>query len=254
MVYEGSMRKRKNAPPSKGAVRFSVCAWLLFAAFICRFMFRDSTDRFFMKANEVIGGSVDYEAAISTIGMAVSGEKPIGAAVKDAFIYAFVVDSNRIETFSPQETDAGSEPQRDTEPDIFIPSNVSMESAELNIDHVAPVSGAVLRPFGYYLSGTMEPEFNYGCDLKTGAGAEVVSFSDGHVYAVGTSTIYGEYVIILHEGAKTLYSDLSDICVSSGTDVIMGQSIGKTAGDTLHFELMVGGLYVNPEFYLEYEG
>lgn len=254
MVYEGSMRRRKDAPPGKGAVRLSVCAWLVFAAFVCRFMFRDSTEKLFMKVDEIIGGSVDYEAAISTIGMAVSGEKPIGSAVKDAFTYAFVVDSGDIETFSQQEAAEEKEPEADTQVDAVIPANVSMERVDLSIEYAAPVSGGVLRPFGYYMSSAMEPEFNYGCDIKTGECAEVASFADGHVYAVGNSSIYGDYVIILHEGAKTLYSNLSDITVASGADVTVGQSIGKTAGDTLHFELMVGGLYVNPELYLEYEG
>lgn len=255
MVYEGNMRKRKEKPPSKNTVRLAVCAWLLFAAFICRFMFCESTESLFSKVNEIIGGSVDYEAAISTIGMAVSGEIPASTAVKDALIYAFVIDSGEIEAFYPQEKETNEKTQEpDTEDELTVPNNVTMDYTELSISYTDPVKGAVLRPFGYYMSDTMETDFNYGCDIKTEDSAEVVSFSDGHVYAVGSSTIYGEYIIILHDGAKTLYSNLKDICIASGEDVVIGQSIGKTNGDILHFELMTEGFYVNPEYYLYNEG
>ena len=70
---------------------------------------------------------------------------------------------------------------------------------------------------------------------------------------------YGKYILINHgNGLKSLYSHLSEISVSEGAAVVLGQAIGtvgnsgKSTGPHLHFEMIKHGERVDPELYTDF--
>lgn len=139
-----------------------------------------------------------------------------------------------------------------------LPQNVSLEQAVLGFDYCTPVSGTLSSDFGYRehpIEG--EERFHYGVDLAADTGAEIDSFADGAVTAVGESSSYGKYLIVAHRGGySTLYAHCSKVVVSSGDKVKKGQKIaevgetGLATGPHLHFELHEGNLYLDPIYYV----
>jgi murein DD-endopeptidase MepM/ murein hydrolase activator NlpD len=100
-----------------------------------------------------------------------------------------------------------------------------------------------------------------GMDIVVAQGTQVRSAADGVVFLVrdGGETGY-TYVLIGHrDGYATLYGHLSAVSVNAGDDVEQGQIIGlsgatpgtpgagpMTTGPHLHFEVIQGGVNVNP--------
>ncbi len=89
-------------------------------------------------------------------------------------------------------------------------------------------------------------------------GASVVAAASGQVIlAAYDSYGYGYHVIIRHDdGSQTLYSHFSAIYVVEGQWVAQGEAIGALGctgyctGTHLHFEILIGGVPVNPLAYL----
>ncbi|TRZ78225.1 MAG: M23 family metallopeptidase, partial [Deltaproteobacteria bacterium] len=76
----------------------------------------------------------------------------------------------------------------------------------------------------------------------------------GIVAYAGYLGIYGNFVIIDHGfGFFTLYGHLNSIDVKKGKEVRKGDVMGHTGssglagGDHLHFGMLVGGQFVNPQ-------
>lgn len=139
-----------------------------------------------------------------------------------------------------------------------VPANVSYDLPELPFKYESPIIGCTSSGFGYRLHPICnEVKYHYGTDLAAAYGSEIRAFADGTVRAIGEeSGGYGKYIIIDHaDGYSTLYAHCSELCVSSGEvkrgDVIalVGQT-GAATGPHLHFELMCGETYLNPEFYV----
>lgn len=137
-----------------------------------------------------------------------------------------------------------------------LPAGVSLSSPELSFEYTLPAYGTVTSPFGYREhpvdGGT---KFHYGIDIAAAKGAAVYSFADGRVSATGESTTLGKYVMLKHDGVDTVYGHLSKITVKSGDSVKCGGKIGEVGstgnatGNCLHFEIKIGGEYVNPAKY-----
>lgn len=139
-----------------------------------------------------------------------------------------------------------------------VPANVSYDVPELPFEYECPVAGCTSSGFGYRLHPIAnEIKYHYGTDISASEGTEIRAFADGNVRAVGEDDGgYGRYIIIDHaDGYSTLCAHCSEICISSGEvkrgDVIalVGQT-GAATGAHLHFELMQGDTYLNPEFYV----
>ena len=139
-----------------------------------------------------------------------------------------------------------------------MPANVSYTSLYLPFAYTSPVNGVCASGFGYRVH-PIEGEvlFHYGTDYDVTEGTEIGCFGDGVVYAVGTESGYGNYIIVSHEdGWETLYAHCSQVLVTSGQTVKMGETIalsgqtGRVTGPHLHFELKHHDLYTNPEFFL----
>lgn len=93
-----------------------------------------------------------------------------------------------------------------------------------------------------------------GTDIgRVGYTSPVYAAKAGTVIVATRSSSYGNYVVISHgTGNTTLYAHMSSIKVSVGTYVQQGQTIGITGstghstGPHLHFEVVEGGVRVNP--------
>jgi murein DD-endopeptidase MepM/ murein hydrolase activator NlpD len=93
-----------------------------------------------------------------------------------------------------------------------------------------------------------------GVDLASTTNAPVEAANHGVVAFVGYIGIYGNCVLIDHGfGFFTLYGHLNSIDAKKGQQVRKGDVIGHTGssglagGDHLHFGMIVGGQFVNPQ-------
>lgn len=127
------------------------------------------------------------------------------------------------------------------------------------IPHRSPLldKSFINSPYGYrkkpgnYNSIT---EFHRGIDLKARSGSSVVSTASGKVKSAGYNVNgYGRWVLLEHvSGYKTLYAHLSDIVVTGGQYVRVGEVIGysgnsgHSTGPHLHYEIRKGRKKIDP--------
>lgn len=113
-----------------------------------------------------------------------------------------------------------------------------------------PVPGGVITQ---YFSAS-----HLALDIANSAGSPVVAAAAGTVISAGWRTNGGGYVIEIDHGngIHTLYNHLGSMLVGVGAVVGRGQRIalvgctGWCTGPHVHFEVMVGGVLVNPLRYL----
>lgn len=133
-------------------------------------------------------------------------------------------------------------------------------------DFVIPTNiFVVTSPFGYRTHPTTGEinSFHSGIDLDCYDNDPIVSAVDGTViYSEdkgiygGWSTTYGNYVIVNHGSFNTQYAHLAGTYVNVGDTVKAGDPIGacgttgRSSGSHLHFEVRIGGNYVDPYPYL----
>ncbi len=93
-----------------------------------------------------------------------------------------------------------------------------------------------------------------GVDLASNAHAAVEAANNGIVVFAGPLGIYGNAVIIDHGlGLFSLYGHMSSIEATVGKNVQKGNKIGVSGltglagGDHVHFSILVGGEFVNPQ-------
>lgn len=101
--------------------------------------------------------------------------------------------------------------------------------------------------------------FHTGLDICTGAGTEIYAVAPGKVVFADSLTVRGNAVMIDHGwGVYTAYMHLSEMTVKNGDPVNSGQLIGisgatgRVAGPHLHWEVIVGGIHVEPLDWLSY--
>ncbi len=102
-------------------------------------------------------------------------------------------------------------------------------------------------------------ERHKGVDLSAPFGTEIYAAADGTVELACYSSSYGNYIIINHgEGLKTLYAHSSKLLVSKGQNVKKGEAIalvgstGQSTAAHLHFEVILNGSYINPEWLIKW--
>ena len=102
------------------------------------------------------------------------------------------------------------------------------------------------KPFGNSI--------HLGVDLASTAHAPIEAANNGIVVFAGPLGIYGNTVIIDHGlGLFSLYGHLSSIDTTVGKNVKKEEKIGLSGltglagGDHLHFSILVGGQFVNPQ-------
>ena len=93
-----------------------------------------------------------------------------------------------------------------------------------------------------------------GVDLASTAHSPIEAANSGIVVYAGYLGIYGNAVIIDHGlGLFSLYAHMDAIQAKNGQEVKKGEAIGQSGtsglagGDHLHFSIIVGGQFVNPQ-------
>jgi murein DD-endopeptidase MepM/ murein hydrolase activator NlpD len=124
----------------------------------------------------------------------------------------------------------------------------------------APLPGEldVSSPFGVRIDPFLhQPAMHTGMDLRGNLGDPVHATAAGKVVKAGWEGGYGQMVEIDHgEGLSTRYGHLSEIDVTVGQKVRIGQvigrlgSTGRSTGPHLHYETRINGEAVNPAKFL----
>jgi len=109
-----------------------------------------------------------------------------------------------------------------------------------------------------YNDKLVSESYHLGLDLASTAQASIVSSNDGEVVFARENGIYGQTVIIDHGlGLHTLYGHCSSLDVQEGDFVQSGDVIAKSGstgfafGDHLHFGVLVQGVEVRPEEWMD---
>jgi murein DD-endopeptidase MepM/ murein hydrolase activator NlpD len=113
-------------------------------------------------------------------------------------------------------------------------------------------------PFGSRIDPISGKQSSHGgLDLAAPLGSAVYASREGVVAATSFDAIYGNYIIIQHDGDwVSLYGHLSKIEAKQGQRVVSGAligrvgSTGRSTGPHLHFELRQNGTAQDPSKYL----
>lgn len=169
------------------------------------------------------------------------------------------------ETTTPApSTTAPAETSKPTKPTDAAPSTPVAETLP---QLLLPVSGNLLRAHDLEVpvwSNTMaDYRTHCGIDIAAQMGASVCAAADGVIAQVWEDPMMGQCVSVKHAGdGLTIYRNLSTtlpVGIEAGVEVRAGQLIGNVGESAMieiaeephvHFELMVGGEYVNPLDYL----
>ncbi len=124
---------------------------------------------------------------------------------------------------------------------------------------IRPAEGRLTSPFGKYReynTGVRKP--HYGTDIANNVGTPVYAANHGIVTLAESLHLYGKSVVINHgQGVSTSYSHLSELRVEPGDRVKKGQLVGlmgatgQTTGPHLHWGMVVNGVAVAPEEWIE---
>ncbi|WP_310469007.1 M23 family metallopeptidase [Sphingomonas sp.] len=119
---------------------------------------------------------------------------------------------------------------------------------------MSPVPGPVTSGFGMRRHPILRfARMHRGVDFGAGWGTPIVAAADGVVSRAGWAGGYGRQVRIAHGGGLTTsYSHMSRMAADPGSIVRQGQVIGfvgssgLSTGPHLHYEVLRGGVAVNP--------
>ena len=117
-----------------------------------------------------------------------------------------------------------------------------------------PVPGRITSGFGARYHPILHfMRMHRGVDFGARWGTPIVAAADGQVSRAGWAGGYGQQVRLAHAGGiETSYSHMSRMVVAPGSMVRQGQligyvgSTGMSTGPHLHYEVMRGGVQVNP--------
>ena len=123
----------------------------------------------------------------------------------------------------------------------------------------AKTTGDYAEARDYYHNGRLiDHQTHLGTDFASVAQAPILAANPGKVIFSGYFGLYGGCVILDHGlGVQTLYGHMSNISAQVGQSVVRGEEIGRSGntgmsgGDHLHFEVLVGGVPVRPEEWME---
>ncbi|MFW6323962.1 MAG: M23 family metallopeptidase [Desulfovibrionales bacterium] len=121
-----------------------------------------------------------------------------------------------------------------------------------------PTKGWVSSDFGYRTSPfTGKREFHKGFDISGPTGTPIYAPANGQVSFAGKDGGYGLSILINHgNGITTRYGHLDRTAVKRGQQVSRGELIafmgnsGRSTGPHLHYEVLLNGVFVNPERFI----
>lgn len=262
-------RVAKSTPKEQRHVAQAMICGALFVLLVgLKVLLPQATGQLQDTISNMLGHNIDVEAVFSAVSTFGQEEDMVESLQEAVFGEETIVEIVPVQEETMIETTV--EPTVETAVDDIewaqilysqenLPDNVSLEQTVLGFAFQSPIVGMLSSSFGYRTDPTEGTnQFHYGVDLVGTLGDTIVAFADGTVRAVGESSSYGKYLIIDHaDGYATLYAHCDSISVSTDATVIMGQTIatvgqtGDATGPHLHFELMLGNLYLNPIYYVE---
>jgi len=121
-----------------------------------------------------------------------------------------------------------------------------------------PARGIISSPFGPRIHPIHRvPSFHAGIDIVLAEGTRVYAAAPGRIVTAGWEGGYGLLAVVDHgDGYSTYYAHLSQLLVSVGQFVEIGQTIarsgntGLSTGPHLHFEIRRDGTPMDPLFFL----
>ena len=132
----------------------------------------------------------------------------------------------------------------------LLPATITTPELGAGVVMVWPLVGAVTSRFGYrQLRGSPN---HTGVDIDGNTGDPVMAATAGTVTFSGWRSGYGNLVIIQTGNEEYYYGHASELWVSAGEEVEMGEiialvgSTGFSTGSHLHFEIRVDGTPVDP--------
>ena len=136
--------------------------------------------------------------------------------------------------------------------------NVCFAPIETTVDICLPVEGEFTSRFGYRTHPiTGKFGIHNGLDIAAHEGTKISAAFNGVVEEVGYNKVRGNYILVAHGGeTKTLYMHCSEVIAPEGAVVRQGEIIalvgntGWSTGAHLHFSIIIGGKYCNPEWLL----
>lgn len=136
----------------------------------------------------------------------------------------------------------------DFKPNVFYPLVNGQKVADFG-DH---------RIYSYKGQKDISNAYHMGLDLASVAAGPIIASNAGKVVFSEENGIYGNLPILDHGfGLYTLYGHCSHVAVQKGDKVINNQEIAKTGlsgyamGDHLHFGILVQGIEVRPEEWMD---
>lgn len=186
--------------------------------------------------------------------------------VSDAFLakkteefHQTVPDANGIELFLRMNRDVRTENRKKLGELALQSAATPLWSEPMLRMARAKTTGDYAEARDYFYNGRLvDHQTHLGTDLASVAQAPILAANPGKVVFSGYFGIYGGCIVIDHGlGVQTLYGHLSATEAEVGETVTRGQQIGRSgktgmaAGDHLHFEVMVSGVPVRPEEWMD---
>ncbi len=124
-------------------------------------------------------------------------------------------------------------------------------------------NGKVVASFGdhrlyYYQGKKVSESYHLGLDLASVKMGKILTKNPGEIVFADDNGIYGNMPVLAHGlGLYTLYGHCSSLQVAQGDHVDAGSQIGNTGmsgyamGDHLHFGVLVQGVEVRPEEWMD---
>ncbi len=134
--------------------------------------------------------------------------------------------------------------------------NVCFAPFDVTVEPILPVQGEVTSRFGYRTHPiTKKFGIHNGTDIAAPEGTPIAAALNGRVEETGFNNVRGNYILLSHgTNTQTLYLHCSEIVAQEGAVVRQGEIIarvgntGWSTGPHLHFSVLIGGKYCNPEW------
>jgi len=136
--------------------------------------------------------------------------------------------------------------------------------SDFHINKMYPLrNGQVVAHFGdhrkyYYKEEYISESYHMGLDLASNAMAPIKPQNAGEVVYSDYNGLYGNMPMLYHGlGLYTIYGHCSSIAVSTGDVISRGETIANTGtsgyamGDHLHFGILVQGIEVRPQEWMD---
>lgn len=132
--------------------------------------------------------------------------------------------------------------------------NPLLQGSDASQQSGLPVTGQLVRGFGWQKGSDGWPRFSSGVELAVAKGAPVRAVLPGKVGRVASDPTLGTVVVVDHsDQSASLYGRLDAVGVQQGQQVDQGQVLGTAGSTFVHFEMRDGDQLVDPAQHLQLE-